>query len=72
MADPRRAGSTPTTVPPPPPPPPPPSNLTPAPSPTTTDGVAASGADSVGAAESPGNGGYKLRFCTVCASNQNR
>ncbi|KAJ9223501.1 hypothetical protein DTO271D3_1582 [Paecilomyces variotii] len=62
----RNESATPTSVPPPPPPPPPESassNL-----PSTMDGQA-----DVGAAVTPSeSGSYKLKFCTVCASNQNR
>ena len=71
MADPRRAGSTPTAVPPPPPPPPPGSSAPASPT-TSTDGVAAGVNVSLNAAGSSEDGGFKLRFCTVCASNQNR
>ncbi|KAJ9268641.1 hypothetical protein DTO212C5_5248 [Paecilomyces variotii] len=62
----RNESATPTSVPPPPPPPPPESTSSNLPS--TMDGQA-----DVGAAVTPSeSGSYKLKFCTVCASNQNR
>ena len=61
--DPRR-----TTTPTQPPPPPPPAHTDQRP-PHGYDGVE----DGDGTAVSPNEeGGFKLRFCTVCASNQNR
>lgn len=71
FADPRRAGSTPTAVPPPPPPPPPPAGPAAA-SPTTPTGGTAAEENSTGTDGPSKDGGFKLRFCTVCASNQNR
>ncbi|PYI05819.1 transcription/RNA-processing factor Ssu72 [Aspergillus sclerotiicarbonarius CBS 121057] len=56
------AGTATTPSPPPPPPPPPEAMRTQQPQPTTSNE----------ATPTPDSESYKLRFCTVCASNQNR
>ncbi|KAL2013137.1 hypothetical protein VTN00DRAFT_662 [Thermoascus crustaceus] len=69
--DPRLAKTESSTPEPPPPPPPPPESASPTPSETPTAGL--DGQDN-GAASRPASDptSYKLKFCTVCASNQNR
>ncbi|KAL8713408.1 MAG: hypothetical protein Q9220_002607 [cf. Caloplaca sp. 1 TL-2023] len=66
--DPRRI----STPPHPPPPPPPPSSISQRQSISTHDGALDGPSPSILQASSPENSGFKLRFCTVCASNQNR
>ncbi|KAF2151715.1 protein SSU72 [Myriangium duriaei CBS 260.36] len=56
---------------PPPPPPPPPPEATPVPVPSQEPATAPVAQPANGAANGQ-EGGYKLRFCTVCASNNNR
>lgn len=65
-ADPRLRGRQPVTVVPPPPPPPPPAE------PPITDKVASGTTTSSQAANTVPDDAFKLKFCTVCASNQNR
>ncbi|OGM43660.1 RNA polymerase II subunit A C-terminal domain phosphatase ssu72 [Aspergillus bombycis] len=65
--DPRLASAGTATPDPPPPPPPPPESAMAAPTETeSSDGTAA------GPSPEQQSDSYKLRFCTVCASNQNR
>ncbi|KAL8953959.1 MAG: hypothetical protein Q9222_000246 [Ikaeria aurantiellina] len=66
--DPRRI----STPPQPPPPPPPPSSLPQRQVPSTHDGASDGHNSPRPDSSSPQNSGYKLKFCTVCASNQNR
>lgn len=72
-ADPRRvresSQSTTLNPPPPPPPPPPPAEASNTPTPTPAE---ASRADNLTPTPHPTSTSYKLKFCTVCAANQNR
>src|SRR5450755_3274585 len=79
--DPRRARQAPRTAtpnplqPPPPPPPPPPTTSTAPASVASLDGLADAAASTSVSAAPPAtdaSGSYRLRFCTVCASNNNR
>ena len=70
IADPRLATSDPRTAnlqPPPPPSPPPPPQTIDEPALENAPGATHNGGNPAGA-----DSDYKLRFCTVCASNQNR
>ena len=67
-ADPRRRPAPAQSAPPPPPPPPPPAEAQPDSTVQSLDGTSDQGtAQQANAEES-----FKLRFCTVCASNNNR
>lgn len=67
-ADPRRRPAPAQSAPPPPPPPPPPAEAQPDSSVQSLDGAS----DQNAAQEAKAEESFKLRFCTVCASNNNR
>ncbi|KAG9820886.1 hypothetical protein KCU77_g16510, partial [Aureobasidium melanogenum] len=67
-ADPRRRPAPAQSAPPPPPPPPPPAEAQPDSSVQSLDGASDQGTAQQAKAEES----FKLRFCTVCASNNNR
>ncbi|KAG5289829.1 transcription/RNA-processing factor Ssu72 [Histoplasma ohiense] len=69
-ADPRLARTTTSSTPPPPPPPPPPQEPSASTPPTGLDGTADD--SPTPPPPHPSSTSYKLKFCTVCAANQNR
>ncbi|KAG9762121.1 hypothetical protein KCU95_g19333, partial [Aureobasidium melanogenum] len=66
-ADPRRRPAPAQSAPPPPPPPPPPAEAQPDSTVQSLDGASDQGSTQQATAEDS----FKLRFCTVCASNNN-